>query len=94
MVGLYGTQNSLLRSANVLSLLLHTHLNPLTLCFLAVQQDPDADIRQSGFALVGDLAKACAPHIKPALVSRVERYRIGFRSGFFSFGLQHPYYPF
>lgn len=32
-------------------------------------QDPDADIRQSGFALVGDLAKACAPHIKPALVS-------------------------
>lgn len=34
------------------------------------QQDPDADIRQSGFALVGDLAKACAPHIKPALVSQ------------------------
>lgn len=32
-------------------------------------QDPDANIRQSGFALVGDLAKACAPHIKPALVS-------------------------
>lgn len=31
-------------------------------------QDPDPDIRQSGFALVGDLAKACAPHLKPALV--------------------------
>ncbi|PRW61530.1 transportin-1-like isoform X1 [Chlorella sorokiniana] len=30
-------------------------------------KDPDADIRQSGFALVGDLAKTCAPHIKPAL---------------------------
>ena len=29
-------------------------------------QDPDCNIRQSGFALVGDLAKACAPHIKPA----------------------------
>ena len=38
-------------------------------------QDPDADIRQSGFALVGDLAKACAPHIKPALVRSCWRGR-------------------
>ncbi|KAI3424477.1 hypothetical protein D9Q98_010027 [Chlorella vulgaris] len=30
-------------------------------------QDSDSDVRQSGFALVGDLAKACAPHLKPAL---------------------------
>lgn len=33
-------------------------------------QDSDSDVRQSGFALVGDLAKACAPHLKPALVSQ------------------------
>lgn len=37
-------------------------------------QDPDADIRQSGFALVGDLAKVCAPHIKPALVRTGEEW--------------------
>lgn len=36
-------------------------------------QDPDPDIRQSGFALVGDLAKACAPHLKPALVRAQRR---------------------
>lgn len=29
-------------------------------------QDPSADIRQSAFALVGDLSKACAPHLRPA----------------------------
>lgn len=29
------------------------------------KQDPSADIRQSAFALVGDLAKTCAPHLRP-----------------------------
>lgn len=30
-------------------------------------QDPSPDVRQSAFALVGDLAKVAAPHIAPAL---------------------------
>ena len=28
-------------------------------------QDPSADVRQSAFALVGDLSKACQPHLAP-----------------------------
>jgi transportin-1 len=43
--------------------------SPLRAMVVRACADPDADVRQSGFALVGDLAKACAPHIKPALVS-------------------------
>lgn len=41
--------------------------SPLRDIVVRACKDPDADTRQSGFALVGDLAKACAPHIKPAL---------------------------
>ncbi|EFN51057.1 hypothetical protein CHLNCDRAFT_59360 [Chlorella variabilis] len=41
--------------------------SPLREIIVRSCKDPDADIRQSGFALVGDLAKACAPHIKPAM---------------------------
>ena len=41
-------------------------LSFLTSELLLLPQDPNAEVRQSAFALVGDLAKACAPHIKPA----------------------------
>lgn len=30
-------------------------------------QDPSADVRQSAFALVGDLSRVCAPHLQPVL---------------------------
>lgn len=41
--------------------------SPLRDIIVRAVKDSDAEMRQSGFALVGDLAKACAPHIKPAL---------------------------
>jgi transportin-1 len=28
--------------------------------------DASSDVRQSAFALLGDLARACAPHLRPA----------------------------
>lgn len=30
-------------------------------------QDPSPDVRQSAFALVGDLSRVCAPHLHPVL---------------------------
>ena len=30
-------------------------------------QDPSADVRQSAFALVGDLSRVCAPHLQPVI---------------------------
>lgn len=29
--------------------------------------DPSADVRQSAFALIGDLARACGPHLRPVM---------------------------
>ncbi|GAB4816534.1 hypothetical protein N2152v2_003580 [Parachlorella kessleri] len=41
--------------------------SPLRELLLRCCKDPSPDVRQSGFALVGDLAKACAAHLKPIL---------------------------
>lgn len=30
-------------------------------------QDPSPDVRQSAFALVGDLSRVCAPHLHPVI---------------------------
>ena len=30
-------------------------------------QDPSPDVRQSAFALVGDLSRVCAPHLQPVV---------------------------
>ena len=38
----------------------------ITTLFTSVQ-DPSADVRQSAFALVGDLSRVCAPHLQPVL---------------------------
>ena len=33
----------------------------------ACVQDPSSDVRQSAFALVGDLSRVCAPHLQPVV---------------------------
>lgn len=53
--GLNGHMESLVASSNVIELLFKS------------MQDPLAEVRQSSFALLGDLTKACFQHVKPVI---------------------------
>lgn len=51
--GLNGSIESLIVNSNILQLLYQC------------MQDPMAEVRQSSFALLGDLTKACFQHVQP-----------------------------
>lgn len=53
--GLNCHMDSLVASSNVIELLFQS------------MQDPLAEVRQSSFALLGDLTKACFQHVKPCI---------------------------
>jgi hypothetical protein len=40
-------------------------------CFVQLFQDEMPEVRQSSFALLGDLAKACFKHVKPCIGKRL-----------------------
>ena len=41
--------------------------SPLKELLLQCCQDPSPDVRQSAFALVGDLSRTCAPHLQAVI---------------------------
>ena len=53
--GLNGHMDPLVSSSNVMPLLFQC------------MQDPMPEVRQSSFALLGDLTKACFQHVKPCI---------------------------
>ncbi|CDR18265.1 unnamed protein product [Oncorhynchus mykiss] len=53
--GLGGSVDQLVARSNIMTLLFQC------------MQDPMPEVRQSSFALLGDLTKACFPHVKPCI---------------------------
>ena len=49
----------------ILNLNVRNHAKSLSL--LLYSQDPGLEVRQSSFALLGDLTKACFQHVKPVV---------------------------
>lgn len=49
-------------SSEIETLVINSNILPL---LYQTMQDPMPEVRQSSFALLGDLTKACFPHIKP-----------------------------
>ena len=49
-------------------------------------QDSMPEVRQSSFALLGDLTKACFPHVKPCIGESIllEVFELGMNDNFFS----------
>ena len=73
--GLNGHMESLVMSSNIMQLLyqcmqvshsLLAHLSNQYIKYV-VPKDPMPEVRQSSFALLGDLTKACFQHVQPCI---------------------------